>query len=255
MNDPFKGALNLGGSNALNAQNKNEVRFITRKVKDFAATGVAQLLIGAPHRYEWLTLDPGSEHYLVVYTSGPSFSPESVTVHPGGHLPISGRSLWVVPVSFSGGVEADSESVFTVWLSTNPATPPALQKSLAGVNQTQDGQYPQVRFAVPGTAEPTLTTEGIPIPSGFDRLTIHFRDNLGDQVIQGAETGEYELWWYDTLWGHNQDDDPDAAGRGSVLRANDLYVYDLGNNFRRVYLRKISGDGFWADFTFSRSGK
>lgn len=204
-------------------------------------------ILDADHKHGWLALDPGGYGYqLVVALDHPGNDARLMFSGPGCWVPIRGREVWVLLLTSNLTVQADDNTQILIQLAQEPA-PLQLMTPFAITTQG----------VVPASATaPTLSTHGNRIPAGRDYLTIHILDNASTPArIQGAETADIEVWFYDTatgLWSHHPNDDFDAEGRGAALGSHDVEVYHLPNNAGRVYLNNVAGDTLWASLIFTK---
>lgn len=109
-----------------------------------------------------------------------------------------------------------------------------------------------------GSASPLNAADGVPIPPGTRRVVLSFQDNttLSPTRVVSGESGAYNVWWRPAgspLWGHNEDDDCDAAGRGEIGNnagaVHDLETYELDGSMGRLFVEKVSGDNFYCRVT------
>lgn len=229
-------------------------------------------IVEAPHPYRYLGLSPSAGGVLFVIFgssangSGVATANERIELHPGSWVPIAGRS--VVGLFFSRNMGAGvlySEDLSTSLrdtvdlILTEEVSPPPMRGGAWPVRASGI-----LALAAPAVAAPTqaggigpVATEGILIPRGYNRMTVQFQDDSSNTRIQGVETADIEVWFFNWsggagLWCHNPADDFDAGGRGSADASHDTEVYELNHQFTRVYLRPVSGNTFWAAVGFTR---
>ena len=82
---------------------------------------------------------------------------------------------------------------------------------------------------------------------GATHLTIAFTDNVATpNEVVGGESSDHEVWWFTPggIWVHNEADDFDAGGRGTVentvgVTVHTVEVYEIPHNAVAVYVRRI----------------
>lgn len=230
-------------------------KFVQMRWSDVRSSSA--LLVSAPHPYRWMTLDPGGfsgwprPGFANVSLDGPVGGATDVfNLHPGSWAPIAGRTVYARVLADFGTFPASLSDAVGFWLTEEPTPPPLVIGGVAAVSDLD-----QVPLAA---TDPSTSAHGVRLRAGYNYVTVHVHDN-GAARIQGAETDDIEVWWYDAqnaLWCHSTADDLSAAGRGAATASHDFEVYHVPHNMQRVALvNRTGGNTLWVDIIQSRDNR